>query len=479
MARLPIPGSDDGTWGNVLNTFLEVEHNSDGSLKIRTDGTFYRKPSTGIPSTDLDAATQTKLTQAADSQSTIVISVKDPAYGAKGDGGTDDTVAVQAAINAASAAGGGQIFFPTGTYVVGTLTLPTNVHLCGAGRDIASLLLKAGTNSDLILGTNFGSLTGTNGTGGVYGWSVRNLTLDGNKANNSYGFGVRVYGYGFTITDVIVRNFAQAGIYTEWSTSASAPFPDSMEAFFTNLKVHDCYDGIVFNGPHDSAFTQVISWGHSNYGIHVQQGSASVLFTNCHVWGTGSIAWYLEGESHLVNCVGEGTGGASSQPQVFIGHNDTSVIGGVFYASSTGKIGFTIGDATHTSLAGIYIRTKVLNCTSGAVWLNQDAGNNDIEALVYNCTTLYGGTVNSGTRLRLDQAGNLGNMTAPAVPASGTVTTNTTGVPVTVYINGGTVTAISVNGSATGVAGGAVRVPSAGTITLTYSVAPTWQWFGD
>jgi len=33
MARLPQPGSDTDTWGNVLNDFLSVEHNSDGSLK--------------------------------------------------------------------------------------------------------------------------------------------------------------------------------------------------------------------------------------------------------------------------------------------------------------------------------------------------------------------------------------------------------------------------------------------------------------
>lgn len=32
MARLPTPGSDDGTWGDVLNDFLEVAHNPDGSL---------------------------------------------------------------------------------------------------------------------------------------------------------------------------------------------------------------------------------------------------------------------------------------------------------------------------------------------------------------------------------------------------------------------------------------------------------------
>jgi hypothetical protein len=33
MARLPNPGSDDGTWGTILNDFLGVAHNSDGTLK--------------------------------------------------------------------------------------------------------------------------------------------------------------------------------------------------------------------------------------------------------------------------------------------------------------------------------------------------------------------------------------------------------------------------------------------------------------
>jgi hypothetical protein len=33
MARLPIPGSDDGTWGDVLNDYLAVVHNTDGTLK--------------------------------------------------------------------------------------------------------------------------------------------------------------------------------------------------------------------------------------------------------------------------------------------------------------------------------------------------------------------------------------------------------------------------------------------------------------
>lgn len=33
MVRLPVPGSDNGTWGDVLNEFLTVAHNNDGTLK--------------------------------------------------------------------------------------------------------------------------------------------------------------------------------------------------------------------------------------------------------------------------------------------------------------------------------------------------------------------------------------------------------------------------------------------------------------
>jgi len=65
---------------------------------------------------------------------------------------------------------------------------------------------------------------------------------------------------------------------------------------------------------------------------------------------------------------------------------------------------------------------------------------------------------------------------APAVPASGVAQYNNTGQPVTVTVTGGTVTGIAVNGTATGLTSGPILVPANGTITLTYSVAPTWTW---
>lgn len=33
MARLPAPGGDEGTWGDILNQYLSVSHASDGTLK--------------------------------------------------------------------------------------------------------------------------------------------------------------------------------------------------------------------------------------------------------------------------------------------------------------------------------------------------------------------------------------------------------------------------------------------------------------
>lgn len=36
MARLPIPGGDNGTWGDLLNDFLRTSHNADGTLKENT-----------------------------------------------------------------------------------------------------------------------------------------------------------------------------------------------------------------------------------------------------------------------------------------------------------------------------------------------------------------------------------------------------------------------------------------------------------
>jgi hypothetical protein len=72
------------------------------------------------------------------------------------------------------------------------------------------------------------------------------------------------------------------------------------------------------------------------------------------------------------------------------------------------------------------------------------------------------------------------SLTAPSVPASTVTATNNYHGSVDVAISGGTVTFVFVNGvqvaTTTGVT---VTVPAHGTISITYSIAPTWTWTGS
>ena len=109
------------------------------------------------------------------------------AFGAVGDGKTDDTRALQAALDDAAANGGGAVIVPAGTYSTRTLTIGTAVHLIGAGMEATVLRLGAETNNDLIRTRGFTALTGSNRPEGPFNWSVRDLTLDGNRARNTRG----------------------------------------------------------------------------------------------------------------------------------------------------------------------------------------------------------------------------------------------------------------------------------------------------
>lgn len=69
-------------------------------------------------------------------KSDVFINVKDVTYGAKGDGTTDDTAAIQAALNAVPT-NGGVVYFPPGAYKITATLHPTvsGTSLMGAGWD--------------------------------------------------------------------------------------------------------------------------------------------------------------------------------------------------------------------------------------------------------------------------------------------------------------------------------------------------------
>jgi hypothetical protein len=67
-------------------------------------------------------------------------------------------------------------------------------------------------------------------------------------------------------------------------------------------------------------------------------------------------------------------------------------------------------------------------------------------------------------------------VSSPAVPLTTVPVTNTTGTVVAVTISAGTLTFVFVSGVQAGTTAGTYLVPVAGTISITYSVAPTWAW---
>lgn len=75
-------------------------------------------------------------------------------YGAAGDGVTDDTAKIQAAVDAADAAGGGTIWFPRGTYLVDqgriTRTSTSPIAFLGAGRKVSKLVWNPATDTPAV-----------------------------------------------------------------------------------------------------------------------------------------------------------------------------------------------------------------------------------------------------------------------------------------------------------------------------------------
>jgi len=128
------------------------------------------------------------------------VSVKD--FGAVGDGTTDDTNAIQAAINAVSAAGGGTVYIPAGTYkITSTIYLSKTmssvwynpVQLLGAGRMSGNktggtILNHTGSGIAVWVGDYTNDVTAT--PYNSYYFSVKDLSLIGNS-NTTIGFRFR------------------------------------------------------------------------------------------------------------------------------------------------------------------------------------------------------------------------------------------------------------------------------------------------
>lgn len=142
------------------------------------------------------------------------VSVKD--YDAVGDGVADDSAAINAAILGADNDGVGIVFVPAGTYRIAATPVFMRPDITLMGEGALSIIKQANSvNLDAVIDFS-GYLGGVVATGGA----LRNLTVDGNRANNSGGLFLnetkKIVYYGntdyITIADCIIQNGPGYGV---------------------------------------------------------------------------------------------------------------------------------------------------------------------------------------------------------------------------------------------------------------------------
>ena len=101
-------------------------NSTDNNIEVYNGSSFAAPGGDSFTQTGTGASSRTFQSKSED-----IVSVKD--FGATGDGSTNDTTAIQAAINAAR--GSSKVYIPKGTYRVNrTIEIPSNSHLIGEGK---------------------------------------------------------------------------------------------------------------------------------------------------------------------------------------------------------------------------------------------------------------------------------------------------------------------------------------------------------
>lgn len=191
------------------------------------------------------------------------VSVKD--FGAKGDGVTDDTAAIQAALDAsvASVTNNKVVFLPAGDYIVSTIYIPVGASLTGDGQTMQGsyglgsvLRQKAGSNSDVI---RFKAQTLSGPTYWWYG-VLNDFCIIGNTSSTG--------GYGINFKDVSGNKISIQN-----------------DARIENISVRKMYSGgIIMYGALPLWFRNVNVFFNKGYGVTFEAIYStqyqSILFDN-------------------------------------------------------------------------------------------------------------------------------------------------------------------------------------------------------
>lgn len=218
----------------------------------------------------------------------MIFNIKD--FGAKGDGVTDDTAAIQQAIDAAAAAGGGQVYVPPGTWIVsggeepsdGCLMLKSNVYMYGDGMGVSNIKVADGSDTKItgIVRSAYGEET--------HDFGLSNLTLDGNRDNttgkidgwfNGYIPDQEGYDSNVTLDGVEIKDCSGYGF---------DPHEQTVNMVIKNSVSHgNGLDGFVADFLSDSIFENNIAYDNDRHGFNVVTSTHDFTLSNNVAYGNG------------------------------------------------------------------------------------------------------------------------------------------------------------------------------------------------
>ena len=277
-------------------------------------------------------------------------------YGAKGDGTTDDTTAIQAAITAATGNGQSTLYIPTGTYIVKS---QLNVSQCSVmGDGVYASKIKAGSG---YTGTNL-MYVGSLSQNLVY----QDFQLDGNSGTASV-----------------------KGLLVEGNV---------LHCRFSTIKISNCTDIALYikggdsgtTRPSVNTFIDLRIIDNSSHGLYVTEGRGNT-FINCNFEQLGGVG---------VRVLGNVTDNPSEF--LFQGCWIETAVGGGFYLQN--------------AFAFNLLQNTVLSITTGNPFLILDSYFCTLQENATNAltgATYYSYKFQGGTRHRLVQPQN--NITSACI----------------------------------------------------------------
>lgn len=196
-------------------------------------------------------------------------------YGAVGDGVTDDRASIQAALDAALAAGGGVVFLPPGTYLIKRpLVLGSDVTLQGAGRGASTITKPASIKSLLTVNASAlaTSVTVTDATGFVIGGPIHLYDTSSFEWTSTQGTITDIVGnvITFTNSEGLGRTGLDGALQTARAAAATTSFPlvRNVEGA-SNMEVRDLTlnQAKHANDPANEFTLGIIHWVEAYYSL--------------------------------------------------------------------------------------------------------------------------------------------------------------------------------------------------------------------